>query len=110
MTTKTATIGAWLPAHNSLRPSELHETDGSQLIEALGYSTHDMTSAGWAKVGTAQITVELMPAEQCMHSTIAALRREQGELQAKATQIEAEIQKLLAITYAPAQAVEEAVL
>lgn len=110
MTTKTASIGAWLPAHNQFRPADLHSVDDVELANALGYSQHDMTSAGWVKVGTAKITVELLSVEQCMHGTIEALRREQGELQAKATQIEGEIQKLLAITYAPVRDAEEVVL
>lgn len=96
--TKTAAISAWLPTSSSLRPLDMFGAAPLELINELGFSSIDMTGSGWVRVGEAQITVTLLPIEQCMADTIAALRREQAELQAKSTRIEGEIQKLLAIT------------
>lgn len=110
MTTKTASIGAWLPSRHQYRPTDLLNADAVDMLNALGFSSHDMSTHGWVKVGDAHISVDLLPAEQCAADTIAALRREQGELQAKATQIEGEIQKLLAITYAPSRGAKEVTL
>ena len=98
-TTKTGLIDAWLPAHCVYRPHELHDLPGDVLAEAIGLASHDMSGSGWVRIGLATVTIELMPLEQCIKDTIEALRREQGDLQAKATRIEDEVQKLLTIGY-----------
>lgn len=110
MTTKTATLKAWLPSHSSMRPCDVRGTDPLTLANECGFSSLDMATSGWVCIGEATISVELAPVERMTSDTIAALRRQQGELQAKATQIEGEIQKLLAITYAPVRDAEEVVL
>lgn len=107
MSTKTDRVGAWIPMHSDLRASDLHRMDDSVVVEALGYSNFPMADHRWIRIGEATITVELASELQRTQDAVAMLRREQAELQAKSTQIEAEIQKLLAITYAPSRQGEE---
>ena len=101
MTARTATIAAWLPGHQAPDALRLLTGDDVTLINGLGYSTVDMSSAGWVRVGTAQITVTLESHDAMTAAAVDALRRKQGELQAECTQIERQIQSLLAITLEP---------
>lgn len=59
-------------------------------------------SRGYVMVGTAQITIDLLPREEVTANTVVALRAQKTAVQAEATaectRIDAQIQSLLAIT------------
>lgn len=96
-TIKTATIDAWLPARASIKAGFASDADPAELTESCGYSSHDMTSADWVRIGSATISIELLPTKTLTEGHVAALRKEQGELIAKANRVEQQIQQLLAI-------------
>lgn len=98
-TTKTATISAWLPSTTDMRPTDLYSAESKALADTLGYSSRDMATCGWVRVGNATITLDLLPMKDLTQQTIDALRREQAELQAKCTQIDRQINNLLAIEH-----------
>ena len=98
---RTATVTAWLPSHIASEAMRLLTGDATELITSLGYTTWDMSTSGWVRVGTAQVTVTLESRDAVTEAAIDALRSKQGELQAKCTHIERQIQSLLAITLDP---------
>lgn len=71
-------------------------------IEAACYSNLDMAHL-WTKVGTATITIEVDSRDEMIKSQVATLtekkKRVLAEAQREATQIEGQIQNLLAITF-----------
>lgn len=90
-------------------PAEPQKTQAHEFVLLGEYAlTKDgkLTST-WAKdyrhVGMATITVELLPIKGMLKQAVAALETERTTLQAdtqkRLTEIEGEIQKLLAITY-----------
>ena len=98
----SVTLTAYLIS-NYRKPAELARMKPAELAGALFYSPSDCIKVdGWIKVGTAEITVTLKPHEEMVIDTIAALRRTQSlmlaKAQAESTRIDAEIGKLLAIT------------
>lgn len=98
MKTITATLGAWLqPNYN---PSDL-EGDATRAASILSYTYHDFTSDGWARVGTAEITVTL--ADDLVQNKIEALRemlkQQRAESFMKEQRIEHQIQNLLALEF-----------
>jgi hypothetical protein len=99
MSTKTATIGAWLPSHAEVKPAHANEADDTLLANQCGYASHDMSASGWIRIGDATITIELLPTLELTRQNIKLLRKEQAELHAKSVQIETQIQQLLAIEH-----------
>ena len=69
MKTITATKTAWLPDFRT--PRDLQTTD-AEAIEALQFSSTDMTCSGWSRAGTATITVEL--SDDLIDNKLEALR------------------------------------
>jgi hypothetical protein len=96
---KTAETKVWLPPFSSLKPAQLRSAKAGELVNTCAYSDHDMTSEGWVQIGTATISLELLPPEDLTAHQVAALRKQQGELIAKANQVEGQIQQLLAIEH-----------
>ena len=97
MKTVTGTMGAWLTdycATNSADPSD---------IENLSFTPYDMADKGWVKVGEAEITVTMRDKNEIIDEQVSVLkeakRRIQAESVARVTQIDAQIQSLLAIEY-----------
>lgn len=106
MRTITGTIGAYITG--SLGPADLIG-DPCQVLNNLSYFNYSgMENYGWARVGTATITVEIEDEQQLIRNKIDALKSEKnailGEAQAKATEIDGKINNLLAITYVPEEA------
>jgi hypothetical protein len=106
MTTITSKTKAWISVHGS--PDALFGDDKSAAVDELSFSQLDMKSAGWTYVGEATITVDVPDQDALIGNKVESLRAEKqkvlAEAQAKATQLEGQIQKLLAITYTPAVA------
>jgi hypothetical protein len=101
MTTKTATIKAWLPSHADIKAAHAADADASALLNACGFASSDMTEHGWVYIGEATITVNLLPSQTLTQQHIEALRKEQAELSARAALIGQQINNLLAIGYSP---------
>jgi hypothetical protein len=81
-------------------PQDL-QADPERVASFLSYR-NDKPSAKYVKVGRARITVELIDERAIVDNKVEALKEEKREVlataQAKATQIEKQIQSLLAIT------------
>lgn len=82
-------------------PDDLKK-DGSKAVGKLSYSDHDMTEQGWTKIGTAQITLDLIDDEQMVANKVVSLNAEIRKIRANSenaiTELQAKIQSLLAIT------------
>jgi hypothetical protein len=61
-----------------------------------------MSSCGWLAIGEAEVTINFYPTDEIVDKRVKGLREEQkktlADAQLKSTQIEREIQSLLAIT------------
>ena len=97
MKTITGQTGAWLPSFNS--------KESPEDVKNLSFSEFDMTDQGWVNVGTATITVELLDNKEIVNGQLSMLneakRRVQAESARKLSEIETQIQSLLAIEYRP---------
>jgi hypothetical protein len=95
-----ATLTAYLTS-GYRKPADLIGMKPAELASCLCYSEVDMRHHNWIAVGTAEITVTLKPRDEMTVETIAALRKAQSLLLAKAqaesNRIDGEISKLLAI-------------
>lgn len=100
--TITGTTKAWITEHSTARPEDIAEGN-PQLVKWLAYSDHDMSTEGWALIGEAQITINLPSVNEVVTNRVASLRQQitnvRAEAENKATQLEREVQELLAITY-----------
>ncbi len=98
--TITATVPAWLPGHNS--PESLLGDD-LDAVNALSFVSYDMKASGYTLVGEAQITVHIQGEDKLIEAKVETLRAEKtkvlAEAERKSTEIERQIQTLLAITY-----------
>jgi hypothetical protein len=95
-------VGVWLTPYSSLGPKQLADGDGAAIVRDVDFSQHDMAPE-WTRIGTAQVQITLEPTDQIINNKIDALRTEQkkvvADAQKKSTDLEREIQQLLAITY-----------
>jgi len=97
-------IDAWITEHSAsfIGPKEIAEGSDEMLVRCLSYSTYDMSASGWTKVGTARIEITLKGNDQIIAGKVDALQalktKTLADAQLKVTEIEAQIQTLLAIT------------
>jgi len=108
----TAQTRAWFSS-DSRGPDDLAAPD-ADAINRMTFASNDMTRYGWSLIGEAMITVHIGNTDTLVANKVAALRCELTTVRAaaemQATQIEAKISKLLAITYtAPAGAAADGV-
>lgn len=98
--TITGTIKAQLAS--CYGPQDLRGVDPQTIISRLSFAEGDMSKYGYSVVGTAEVTVTLFDEDTMVGAKVEALRAEatrvQAEATAKVTQIEHQIQRLLAIT------------
>ena len=99
----TAKIGAYLSSTESARV--LRSDDDAEIVDAMSFSTIDM-SRTWTRLGEATITVTLdFDERQVITGQVQMLREKQRRIDAEAarvkTEIEREIQSLMAIEYTP---------
>jgi len=104
--TVTGKLKAWLPDHASHRDMEaLRGNDGDRIADVLAYTKHDMKSIGYTLIGEAEITVHIVDEQAIVENKVESLRAEKQKVLAEATnnatEIERQIQTLLAITYEP---------
>ena len=98
----SVTLTAYL-TNGIYKPAELSSMSPAELATTLFYSSADCSNiAHWIAVGTANVTVTLKPHDERVAEAIAALRKAQSlmlaKAQAESTRMDAEIGKLLAIT------------
>ena len=81
-----------------------YATDATEFSN-LAFSSCDMSDHGWVKVGDASVTVTLLDYKDVVTGQIDMLneakKRVQAEAEKKLTEIEGQIQSLLAIEYKP---------
>ena len=96
MKTITGTTCAWLNEHSAARNSSVE-------IQNMSFAEHDMTSFGWVKIGTAEISVELFDDKEIVVNKLAVLdeaeKRVKADAENKLTEIERQRQQLLAIEH-----------
>lgn len=104
--TITTTIGAWLTPYSA--PMDLLRADSKDVIANLAWSANEMGSSGWARVGTAEVTLQLDDEKQILERQVESLRAEQtktrADAQARVTELERQIQLLLALEHMPGSA------
>jgi hypothetical protein len=113
--TITATVACWISKDSySLRRlgEGVDEGDGVEVVEALAfYGKPDRVEFGeWVRAGEADVTVRLIPKDQQTRLAVQALEAQLAEERVKWHQrqeaILAEIHKLQAIEYTPADTIE----
>lgn len=106
MTTIKATVPAWITnEHTTL--AGLFQATPEQAVGALKYyGDSDMTSCGWVKVGTAEVTLTFESTETVVNNQIAVLRKAkelvQAEAQRKLNELDERIGNLLCLEHKPA--------
>lgn len=99
MKTKTETSPVWLSKYDMEYLPTIHEVP----LSSLSYTGHDMTSAEWVKVGTAEITVTYREANEMREQAAESIRAQMADAAAKYQAMQTELQdrlnKLLAIGY-----------
>jgi len=94
--------GTWVTAEDVRR---MALEDPSRAINMLAFTSvdNDMTKHDWIEVGTAEVTITLLPPEDTTVKHVEAIRKQITEVQAdaqrKVNALEDRISKLLAITY-----------
>ena len=103
-----ATVPAWFASSFS-GPDDLQRKP-DEAVTSVTFCTSDMTQCGWSRAGEAEIILRPLGEQQLLESKVESLRAQKtkvpAEAQAEATEIEGQIQQLLAISYdAPAEVV-----
>lgn len=100
--TIAGTIGAYLTEYSGIKPDDIRSPT-PDIVSKLAFSSHNMTSAGWVKIGEARIEIDVMREDEVVNGAVAGLRAQQqkarADAEAKCTDIERQIQTLLAITH-----------
>ena len=108
----TAMMHAYLHKESDVTPQELQSDKGVQRMTFFSDNSKFWTEQGYTYVGPAQITVEVPELRELVENKVAALRDEAAATRAEATrrctEIEAQIQNLLAIEFTPTQTTDEA--
>ena len=101
--TITAKLNAYVSEHCSLTPENFATADADRIAGAVSYWRQDMTPpSSYSLVGVAYVTITLADPDDLIAKKVEALRAEKqqtlADAQAKATNLERQIQQLLAIT------------
>lgn len=109
----TATVGAYLPDHNS--PVQVLDALGDPAKHArlvgstLFYAAHDMSKT-WMRVGDAEITLTLAPRDEQVAAAVKALQgqlaKERAESMQRQQAILDQLSKVQALECTPADTVE----
>ena len=104
MNTITGKTNAYVTAYSSIRPEDFKRpTD--DLISRLYYANDDAVPEGWTLAGEAHITVKLVDQDTLISNKVESLRAELQQHRADShvvqQRLEAQIGKLLAISYEP---------
>lgn len=108
MKTVTGTLNAYMTEYSGLTAEDI-SNPSRETLSALSYSDQEMGGMGWIKVGRASIEIEFLSDEALRVGAVKSLREQQSKIRAeaerKATDLERQIQTLLAITHAAAETV-----
>jgi len=104
MATIKGKVGAWLTDGTQAGFIEGRSlNDENAMIAAVRFLNVDMTSMGWTRIGSADVTLEIDNDDTIRQNMIESLREQKKSILAKAhseaTTIEERIQNLLAITF-----------
>ena len=95
------TVTVWLSSGTYTKPSELQKLDGTELVDRLYFQNADMSSCGWARVGTAEVIITLDDCKTCTANQVATLQSQLKEMRAEHQQAQnrlmKQIHELLAI-------------
>lgn len=97
------TLNAYMTQYGDLAGKDLYSASSEDLARGLFVSKHDYKGEnGFTLVGTAEVKITLMARDELVNAQVEALRQRQtavlAEAQKQATDIERQIQSLLAIT------------
>ena len=94
------TVNVWLP-YTYTKPSDLHKFDDERLVASVCFQNADMSSIGWTRVGTAEVSIRLEDCKTCTANQVAILQSQLKEMRAEHQQAQnrltKQIQELLAI-------------
>ena len=106
MRTITATVPAYMSKYNSI--DSLENTYPETAISQLIFTNGEVND--WVWIGSASVTVEIADDKEIKAGLIESLKDEKKKIQADAeksiTEIDAQIQSLLAIEYKPCATTE----
>ncbi len=104
----TGTLHVFMSSYSSLTPKDLTGDDSAKITKGLQFlSNLDYSPFDWTKVGTAEVTIELLSPDQIIGNKVDSLKNELREHKARAykqeMELEQEINELLAITHVPSE-------
>ena len=101
MKTVTGKTNVWASRHSRVSPNNLETLTSDEIISGVQYFESGLND--WAKVGTAEITITFDDSKEIIKNRVNSMRVEATNIRAEATnkctQIEREIQSLLAIEH-----------
>ena len=101
MKTITATVPAWITTNGDIE--NLNGTPEQAVCAAYYYEKSDMTGAGWTRIGTATITLEIVSTDSLVQNQVSALEKQMNAVLADAQQkcnyFKDRISKLQALTF-----------
>ena len=107
----TAQMHAYLPSHSKATPQDLQTEKGVKALAFFADNSKYWAEAGYTYIGQATVTVEVPDMRDLVNNKVASLREQavaiRAEATAKCTEIEGQIQNLLAIEYAPSAPEQE---
>ena len=94
------TVNVWLP-YTYTKPSDLQKLDDKELVDLLFFQNADMSSCGWTRVGTAEVSITMDDCNTVTANQVAILQSQLKEMRAEHQQAQnrltKQIQELLAI-------------
>ena len=95
------TLNVWLSSGTYTKPSEFQKLDDKELVDLLYFQNADMSSYGWTRVGTAEVSISLDDCKTVTANQVAILQSQLKEMRAEHQQAQnrltKQIQELLAI-------------
>ena len=95
------TLDVWLSSGAYPKPSELQKLDDKELVDLLYFQNADMSSYGWTRVGTAEVSITMDDCNTVTANQVAILQSQLKEMRAEHQQAQnrltKQIQELLAI-------------
>jgi hypothetical protein len=107
--TITATVDAWLTSTTDTMDKLLSAKDSKEVVSRLGFSNWNMAKGTypWVKVGTAEVTVTLLPRDEIVAVQTKVLQdelqKERADSQMRQNAILDRISKLQALEYVEAE-------
>lgn len=105
------TLNVYLTKYSARRSDDLHAVGADKLADGLFFTAHTFSNdADYVLVGTAKVTISLLPRAEVVSTQLKALREQQQTIRAEAhvaaQRIEQAINSLLAIEGAASEVVE----